>query len=1082
MRSRVQAFDWSRTPLGPRTQWSAALRVAVDVCLCSRFPMFVWWGDQLINIYNDAYIPILGMRHPAALGRPAQETWADIWADVGPQAEAVMVRGEATWNERVLLVMERKGYREDTYFTWSYSPIRDEDGQIAGLFCACTEETARVYAEAERDRLAAQRQLALDAAGMGWWHLDPQRNVTTFDRRFAEIFELDGPSRPNIDTLNVIHPDDLPMVNAKVVAALDPTNPQPYAAEYRIRRQDGSVRWIEANGIASFEGVGAERRAVSFVGTVADVSVRRREADRSKTILESITDAFFAVDSTWTFTYLNRQAERVLGERSQDLLGRVVWDAYPRLIGTPFEQTYRAAMNDRIAGAVTAYYAEHDRWYEVHAYPAPDGGISVYFRDATERKEAEELLSAQNRALEAVAGPAPLPEVLTTLAQILEDQSDGQSVATLMILDAERAHLVTGAAPSLPPEYNALFDGIAAVAGLGTCPDAAARNDITITPDIASAPSWAGHTHHPLNLGLKAVWSAPIRSSEGKVLGTFGAYFRECREPSPRERQVMEGLCRAAALAIERREAETARRLSEGRLRLTADAIPALIAYVDGEERYQFVNAAYFDWFGTTVDRVVGRTVRDVVGDVVYQERLPWIRQALAGNVVRFDYAMPHQTLGIRQTETSYVPDFADDGSVRGFVVLVYDITDRKAAEREREWLLASERAARSEAERASRLKDEFLATVSHELRTPLNAILGYAQVLRHGLRDPDSLEGLKVIERNARAQAQIIEDILDMSRVISGKLRLEVRRVDLAEVIDAALETVRPAAEAKGIHLSADIDRQTGPVSGDPSRLQQVVWNLLSNAIKFTPRGGIVQVRLAGITSHVEVAVKDTGQGIRPDFLPHVFEKFRQADATTTRKHGGLGLGLSIAKSLVEMHGGAIRADSAGEGRGSTFTITLPLRTETDPPSASAASRSSPAPAKPDRPSLADVVVLAVDDEADAREVVRRLLEESGARVFTAASAREALDVLDQRKVDVLLSDIGMAETDGYQLLQAVRRRPADRGGTVAAAALTAFARSEDRTRALLAGFQTHIAKPIESMELIAAVASLARIGRTPT
>jgi len=393
MAALVRAHDWAGTPLGPMERWPQALRVAVGICLNSRFPMFVWWGPQLINIYNDAYIPVLGKRHPHALGRPAQQIWHEIWPVVGPQAEAVMRRGEATWNERVLLVMERHGYTEETYFTWSYSPIPDETGAIGGLFCACTEDTARVMAERERDRLASQHQLALNAARMGWWHYDPAAKVARWDERYAEIFGVAGDEAPNEQILKRLHPDDLPRVWAAVEAALDPVNPRPYSAEYRVVRDDGSVRWVEAHGLANFAGDGAERRAVSFVGTVADVTERKLAAELPRTILESVTDAFFAVDRAWRFTYVNRQAQLVLGSTAAELLGRVIWDVYPGLHGTEFERVYRRAAEEQVADSVTAFYPDHDRWYEVHAYPSNDaGGMSVYFRNVTARKRDEAAL------------------------------------------------------------------------------------------------------------------------------------------------------------------------------------------------------------------------------------------------------------------------------------------------------------------------------------------------------------------------------------------------------------------------------------------------------------------------------------------------------------------------------------------------------------------------------------------------------------------------------------------------------------------------------------------------------------------
>lgn len=416
-----------------------------------------------------------------------------------------------------------------------------------------------------------------------------------------------------------------------------------------------------------------------------------------------------------------------------------------------------------------------------------------------------------------------------------------------------------------------------------------------------------------------------------------------------------------------------------------------------------------------------------------------------------------------------------------------YQIRDQlqqlHSADEEKRQLLAREQAARGEAERASRIKDEFLATLSHELRTPLNAILGWAQLLTHGRHDPKTLdEGLEVIERNARVQTQIISDLLDMSRIISGKVRLDMQRVDPGSLIQAAVDAVRPSAEVKGVQLRVLIDPLAGPVTGDPSRLQQVVWNLVSNSIKFTPAGGKIEVRLERVNSHVEITVVDTGEGIDPAFLPHVFERFRQADASSTRSHGGLGLGLSIVKQLVEMHGGTVRAKSPGIGKGSTFIVLLPVRVTQEDETAGGPRRHPTATEGPidvcQHVNLGGLKVLVVDDEPDARGLIKRVLEDCHAEVVTAGSASEAIDTLRQQPPDVIISDIGMPKQDGYEFLRLARQL----GIKAPAVALTAFARAEDRLRSLHAGYQHHLSKPVEPAELIATVASaVGRIGNAP-
>jgi signal transduction histidine kinase/DNA-binding response OmpR family regulator len=380
------------------------------------------------------------------------------------------------------------------------------------------------------------------------------------------------------------------------------------------------------------------------------------------------------------------------------------------------------------------------------------------------------------------------------------------------------------------------------------------------------------------------------------------------------------------------------------------------------------------------------------------------------------------------------------------------------------------------QAQEASRAKDEFLATLSHELRTPMNAILGWAQLLREGKLDgPTTARAVQTIDRNARVQTQLISDILDVSRIVSGKLRLDTRPVELVRVVEAALDTVRPAAQARGIELRTALDAGAGLVSGDVDRLQQVVWNLLSNAIKFTPHGGRVMVRVARADAHVQLTVEDSGIGIDPAFLPHVFERFRQQDGSSTRPHGGLGLGLALVRHLVELHGGTVHAASAGRDRGSAFTVKLPVMSVARPPApgpppGQAESAASPVFAA----SLTGVNVLLVDDEADARDLFKTVLERSGARVTAVGSSAEAFSSLTTSPPDVVVSDIEMPEENGYDLIRRLRGLPPERGGRIPAAALTAYARAEDRVRALRAGFQLHVSKPVQPAELVAAVASL--------
>ncbi|MBD3884063.1 PAS domain S-box protein [Phormidium tenue FACHB-886] len=664
------------------------------------------------------------------------------------------------------------------------------------------------------------------------------------------------------------------------------------------------------------------------------------------------------------------------------------------------------------------------------------------------------------------------------------------------------------------------------------------------------------------------------------------------------------------------KQVEETLRQREAELRLVTNAVPALISFVDSEQRYRFNNETYETWFGNSPAEVYGKHVREVLGEAAYAELRPHIEQVLAGQEVTFESQVPYKEGGMRYVSATCVPRFNSEGDVEGYVALVSDISERKRDEAERkraeaalresesrfriltshapvgifmtdvegnclyvndrwckmagmspeaaqgqgwlsalhpddrEWVAAAwyeaaestqtfeaeyrfqtpqgavtwlqgsatalqrdtgeitgylgtltditdrkrleaeqerilqlEQAARERAEQANRMKDEFLAVLSHELRSPLNPILGWSRLLQNGkLDDTKTAQALATIERNAKLQAELIEDLLDVSRILQGKLSLNVVSVDLVATVQAAIETVRLAAEAKSIQIEPLLEPEGVRVVGDAARLQQVIWNLLSNAVKFTPVGGRVEIALARVergkkerhgasrlSFDAQITVSDTGKGIPADFLPHVFDYFRQADATTTRRSGGLGLGLAIVHHLVELHGGTIQAESPGEGQGARFTVTLSL--PPSPPKADQTPLSSLSSAD-----LSGVHVLVVDDDADTREFMAFLLEQFGASVAIAAGASEALVALMRSKPAVLVSDIGMPNTDGYMLIQQIRALPPDQGGQIPAIALTAYAGEINYQQAMAAGFQRHVSKPVEPEVLVRTIADLAQ------
>jgi PAS domain S-box-containing protein len=525
------------------------------------------------------------------------------------------------------------------------------------------------------------------------------------------------------------------------------------------------------------------------------------------------------------------------------------------------------------------------------------------------------------------------------------------------------------------------------------------------------------------------------------------------------------------------RQAENERRQTESEFRAVFENALNGISLISRDFRVVDVNPAMCGILQQPRDFLVGRPILDFVPAERRDEAAEIFMRLELHGVWRGVFPLKGADGPIVYLDWS-LSTYADRNA---WLAIVSDITGRLQAERDREESLASERAARADAERANRLKDDFLATLSHELRTPLNAIVGWSQLLKLGQLSPaDEKEAVEAIDRNAKTQAQMIADLLDVSRITSGKLTLEVEPVDPAMTVEAALGVVAPAAEAKGICLTKVLDPHAGQVAGDPARLQQVVWNLVNNAVKFTPNGGKIEVRLARVNSQIEISVSDTGQGISEELLPWVFERFRQGDAPSTRVHGGLGLGLAIAKQLVEIHGGTIRVESSGEAKGAKFTVSLPVSTlkpRKDPALAIGAVANVSTAFTAASPQLHGIRILIVDDDADARRLTKRVLADFGAEPTIAEGVNQALVALEASRPHVLISDLGMPELDGFELIRQVRAR----GYTfqmLPAIALTAYARTEDRRKALLAGFQLHLTKPVDPAELSAAIASL--VGRT--
>jgi len=983
------------------------------------------------------------------------------------------------------------------------------------------------------------------------------------------------------------------------------------------------------------------------VSLVNDISDRKRveqalqeNEEQSRNILESISDAFLALDQNWQFTYVNQTAGTLLGYSSSSLAGKVFWEELPGLEGSELAQLFRRVMGDRVAESLTAFYPDHDRWYEVRSYPATDG-ITIYFRNVTEQIQAEVALRQSEERyrtlfesidegfcvvevlLDAYGTPIdyrilevnPSFEQQTGLQQAVgktarqlnleahwieiygrvaltgestrfENSSEtlkrwfdvyacragepeARKVAIVFrdISDRKRREANLAFLANIAEDLSRLSSSdeimqtvgpkIGAHLNLSHCLFAA----IDIAQDQAVVEYAWHHSDAPDLIGvyqlsefvteafqpavragetivihntqtdsridanryaafnIHAFVSVPFHhSNEWKYLLTVNhAVSRDWREDEielVREltNRIFPRLERARAEAIVAADLQDTKRLRELGARLVTEGdiqtlyqeiMAAAIALTQADAgTVQSLDAATQDLVLLTTQGFE-RTMTDCFCRMNASANTPCGIALKTGkrSFVDFDAPESEDPDGSRRilVEAGYLcgqstPLITRAGKIIGMVsthwrehhrpserqLRFLDLLARQAADlieqrqtaAEQEQLLTREQAARAEADRANRIKDEFLAVLSHELRSPLNPILGWTQLLQNGKLDAArQAEALNTIERNAKLQAQLIEDLLDLSRIMQGKLSLTAVPVNLASVIAAALETVHLAAAAKHIQMTLDLDSNIAPVSGDAARLQQVIWNLLTNAVKFTADSGQVTVELRQLEQAAQLRVIDTGKGIQPQFLPHVFEYFRQEDGSTTRKFGGLGLGLAIVRQIVEMHGGTVWAESEGENRGASFTVQLPLSTQAQPPELE-----PPRHRVTTEAPLSNLQILLVDDETDTREFQTILLEQSGATVTAVASGLEALQALERFTPDLLVSDIGMAEMDGYMLIEQIRLRQYDAGGTMPALALTAYAGASEQRKALESGFQAHLTKPVEPEALVKAIISLLR------
>lgn len=1377
MGARMRAFDWSNTPLGSIEKWPQSLKTAVRIMLTSRQPMWLGWGEQLIKLYNDAYKTIVGGKHPEALGQPASVVWREIWNDIAPMLETAMGGIEGTYVEAQLLIMERSGYPEETYYTFSYSPIPDDEGGTGGIICANTDDTQRVLGERQ---LRTLRELAAETAeaktvqeacelsasalsrnlydlpftllylldaesksahlagatGMekgtavsphqikiigrdadGWplgsvfennesvlltdltnrfgslpggpWPepshsamvlpiaqpgqamptgfliagISPRRALDDKYKGFLELvagqvatavgdarayeaereraealIELDraktaffsnvshefrtpltlmlGPLEDalasNLDPaqkreLEVVHRNGLRLLKlvntlldfsrieaGRVQAVYEPTDLSGFTAELASMfrsaiERAGMQLVVDCPPIAEPVYVDREmwekiimnllsnafkftlegRIAVSLRGTQGQVELRVRDTGTgiSETELPHLFERFHRIRGAQARTHEGTGIGLALVRELVTLHGGSIQVESKIEKGTTFIVTIPIGSAhlpaDRIGAERTAlsatvgaqaYVEEALHWIsedfgagkqsaQVESLngDSQPAGVSARILLADDNSDMREyikrILSAHNWRVEVVSdGEAALeaareriPDLV--LSDVMMPRMDG-----FELLRELRSDPVTREVPvillSARAGEESRIEGLEAGADDYLVKPFSARELLARVSAHLQLASMRKESQEQVKNILESItdgfvaldqqWRYNYINAEAERMGLdraelLGKTLWEAF-PSAVTVNIEEKLRRAAneQIAVEfegrneesgrwyankaypaadggltiyfrditqRKRAEEALRANEAQLQTLFDEAPLGIYLVDSDFRIRRVNPTALPVFGDIPD-LIGRDFDEVIHILWSNEYADEIVQLFRRTLETGEpYITPEQ---IKQRRDRNMTEYYEWQINRiplpegGYGVVCYfrDIAAQVFARQEIEQLLKREQQARAEAEEANRLKDEFLATVSHELRNPLNAMLGWSRMLNSSnISEETAKRGLTAIERNAKAQAQLVEDLLDVSRIVSGKLRLNVRPVQLVSVIEDAIDTIRPAADAREIRLQASLDPDAGPVAGDSQRLQQVVWNLLSNAVKFTPKGGRVQVRLARINSHIEIVVSDTGQGIAAEFLPYVFDRFRQADGSISRAYSGLGLGLAIVRHLVELHGGSSHADSPGKDQGAIFTVKLPLMAihmKSDEERIHPRVSEGAGLRFEQSLSLSGVRVLVVDDEPDTLLLLNEVLTSSGATVRMALSAEEGLAEIKTSPPQVIVSDIGMPGEDGYAFMKRVRAWGKESGVWIPAVALTAYARAEDRMKALSSGYQIHVPKPVEPSELIAVIVSL--------
>ena len=1094
MGSLMRSHDWASTPLGPLETWPSNLRTLVGLMLGSTSHMYVLWGLQLTMLYNDGYRSTLGIKHPGALGNSGADVWAEAWGTLGPMVERTMRTGETTGTNDLQLFVQRGAGLEECYFTFCYSPIRSNSGEIEGVFCTCSETTQEVV---------GHRRL---------------RTLRSLDSITAPIKTVTEACRLTIDTLSH-NPQDIP-----------------FALLYLLEDdllEDDLARLVGTTGIdpdtaASPVTVDLSRSAARPAAGWEFAQICQHP---QKLTINNLSERFDALPTdVWNHPLSTAVVRPLVQSTSEQVIGFLVMGVSPTqqfnddyegffdLVVAHVEATLvnakvHSSERDRLAALVrndqalrqsqqqqelaleagrigswqlelaTLEFTTSEQCKTNYGLPADADFTYQVLADRIHPDDREWVQAAMQSAIAnqtkydveyrtlwddssthwaiarayVITDEAGEPERMVGICIDITDRKQAEEAVKesewrfRRVVESNMFGVVFADLKGGVHYANSYFTDLLGY-GNDEIAAGAVRWDQLTPPEFAAADSNA--LKQVEAQGVCTAYEKVFRHKDGRQIPILmtAALLHGPHSESPEAIGIFLNLTDIKQITAER---DRFFQLS-----------PDIFCIANPQGYFTYANSACEKTLGFTPAELTSRPYSSFVHPDDVEATVLMAQQLADGHeLVNFENRYQHKDGTYRWISWNVTTTPNHDL----FYCAGHGITEQKQREAEREQLLHREYTAREAAERANHIKDEFLAVVSHELRSPLNPILGWSQLLKRGQLSPEkTAQALEIIERNAKLQVQLIGDLLDISRILRGKLSLEKVPTDLSAVVSAAIETVRLAAEAKSIEITTTLSPCT--VIGDSGRLQQVIWNLLSNAVKFTPAGGEVTVTAACQEDLATVTVADTGKGINLEFLPFVFEHFQQEDYSTTRKFGGLGLGLAIARQLIELHDGTIGVDSPGEDQGATFVVQIPTAANCE--------ISPSVPLAAPAPSLQGQQILIVDDDTDSQTITAFALEQAGATITAVSSGAAALQAMAQLSPDMLISDIGMPDMDGYTLIREIREQSVEQGRATIAIALTAYAGELDQQQAIAAGFQRHVTKPIDPDTLIAIVSELLAAG----